>query len=756
MKLLGVILFLIATHPVFAQDVIFLDDESGEGVEGVAVLLQYPNGDSELLISDIEGHISIKNTPNVLKATHVAYETHEGSIGTLPLTIRLTKKDLELGEVIVTGQFQPQAINEAVFSVNTINNKQIEAQGAIDLADVLSNSLNITLTPDKGEGRTSISMLGLNGQYVKVLIDGVPFVSVDGNGNNVDITQINLNNIERVEIVEGPMAVNYGANAVAGVINLISKKGASNSLYIQEETVGNEYAISKGRHIQSLSLGHQFNEKFTINTTYRRNDFRGFQNGFLGSEHFENDGSRGYDWHPKLQNSGSVKLSGKIESHQYAYKLDLFKQSINRYNSQVFPDEHVPTGTTNPYAFDSRNENTRFTHSLSVFGQVNKVSYNVLNSFAGVEMRELTYRHRLLPDVEEEITSEDISYFRSAMSRGTLTNIFSDGHVDIQPGYEYTYEAVESASIQEGRKELHNLAAYLSAEWHPFSNFTFRPGVRTIYNSLFSSPLIYSTSIKYVVPVALLDIRASFGRSYRTPNLTEMFFYFVDTNHDVQGNDQLDPEDGHSLVIDIKKNNKLPSGNLSLNLKAYYNDITDQITLGIVNESPLRYQYINIDRFKSKGLSFLQNLSLGKFSVNTGISWIGRLNSISELPDNLDQFLYTTEINGNISYAIPAINLSFAAFYKHTGAVEQYIQSDNEGEFIKGKTDSFDWLDATTTWNRGSFSVSTGVKNILNITDVNTTAGQAGTHTGAATTVGRSYGRSYFIKMAYKFGQIFK
>ena len=67
-----------------------------------------------------------------------------------------------------------------------------------------------------------MSVQGLSGENVKILIDGVPVVGrLNG---NVDLSQINLTNIERVEIVEGPLSVNYGTNALAGTINLITKK----------------------------------------------------------------------------------------------------------------------------------------------------------------------------------------------------------------------------------------------------------------------------------------------------------------------------------------------------------------------------------------------------------------------------------------------------------------------------------------------------------------------------------------------------
>ena len=69
------------------------------------------------------------------------------------------------------------------------------------LADILNYNLNITITPNPATGRSAISMFGLDGQYVKILLDGIPMASDNGIGNNIDITQINLEDVERIEIV---------------------------------------------------------------------------------------------------------------------------------------------------------------------------------------------------------------------------------------------------------------------------------------------------------------------------------------------------------------------------------------------------------------------------------------------------------------------------------------------------------------------------------------------------------------------------
>ena len=120
----------------------------------------------------------------------------------------------QLEEVVVTGQPEPQSIRKSVFNVKVITRKDIDRQAANNLADLMNFYLNININQDPGEGRSTLSMFGLDGQYLKVMVDNVPIVGDSGLGNNIDLTQINLDDIEQIEIIEGSMGVTHGANAV--------------------------------------------------------------------------------------------------------------------------------------------------------------------------------------------------------------------------------------------------------------------------------------------------------------------------------------------------------------------------------------------------------------------------------------------------------------------------------------------------------------------------------------------------------------
>ena len=161
-------------------------------------------------------------------------------------------KTKDLGEVVITGQYKPQSLKNSVYQVRVITKDRIQKQGATKLQDVLSNELNIRFSQDLATGGSDINMLGLSGQNVKILVDGLPMVGRQGTSNEININQIDVNTIERIEIVEGPMSVIYGADALAGVINIITRKGGPGKFSVTaratEETVGKEYGVKGGIH----------------------------------------------------------------------------------------------------------------------------------------------------------------------------------------------------------------------------------------------------------------------------------------------------------------------------------------------------------------------------------------------------------------------------------------------------------------------------------------------------------------------------
>ena len=348
----------------------------------------------------------------------------------------------KLSEVVVTGQFKPQSIKKSVFNVRLITSQDIQNLAANNLSDVLNQYLNITVKPSGNDGRSTVSMFGLDAQYFKIVVDNVPLVNEAGLGNNTDLSQINLNDIEQIEIIEGSMGVTHGANAVSGVLNIITKTSSKHkwgiSATLQEETVGNEYSLfDKGRHIQTLKITHNFNKNWFASIGANRNDFQGFLDNKKGKDYSENDGLRGYTWLPKDQLNTTALLSYRKNDFSFFYKFEYLDENVDYYNRAVQSGYNTTLGSYR-YGNDKRYLTNRFFHHLNSAGKLfSKLNYNVSVSHQKQERNVEDFRYYLGTQSENNSIKTKDQSMEVFYSTGTLSNFFTDSKVDMQIGYEF-------------------------------------------------------------------------------------------------------------------------------------------------------------------------------------------------------------------------------------------------------------------------------------------------------------------------------
>ena len=265
------ILCVFLTNIAWGQENTFqIVDENKLGVPNAHVTLYNFHNDT-VLLTDVTGQFNLPNweLPLYVKISFIGYKVVYDTINTYqPKIYTLAPKNVSLNEFVVSGQYNENNPDKAVQKIKIIDSKKIEAMAAVNIEDVLSNALNIRITQDNVLG-SGLTMQGLSGENIKIMLDGVPMIGRQ-NGN-IDLSQINLNDVERIEIVEGPLSVSYGTNALAGTINIITKKvdDASTGVYAQAytENIGN-YNVDAGFH---------FNKKnHTVKLTGGRNFFDGW------------------------------------------------------------------------------------------------------------------------------------------------------------------------------------------------------------------------------------------------------------------------------------------------------------------------------------------------------------------------------------------------------------------------------------------------------------------------------------------------
>ena len=197
-------------------------------------------GQFELALPQGKHTISIRFVGFATVQKEITVENNSVFLG----EITLTPSANQLDAVVVTGQFGPQSVRNSVYQIRTISNEQIRLRGATNVQTVLNTELGMRFSNDLTLGTTDVQLMGMSGQNVKILLDGVPMI--DRGSTRESLGQIDINIIDRIEIVEGPMSVTYGSDALAGVINIITKKGEEKAnltltARVQEETTGRDY-----------------------------------------------------------------------------------------------------------------------------------------------------------------------------------------------------------------------------------------------------------------------------------------------------------------------------------------------------------------------------------------------------------------------------------------------------------------------------------------------------------------------------------
>ena len=727
------ILSLLGSGAYGQKTTITVLDSANNPVPNAHILVQQTN---EFIVSDNEGRASIDFKDRKELTIEVSFIGYSKLVKTiLPnKTLKLILKEdiVTLNSFVVTGQYAKNSPEKAVQKITIINKKKIEKMAAVNLRDVLSNEMNIRLSQDNILGSV-MTMQGVGGENVKILIDGVPVIGrLNG---NVDLSQINLNDLERIEIVEGPMSVNYGTNALAGVINLITKTNTTENIAITAnsyyENIGQynfdgNISLTKKKHSVSLSGG--------------RNYFDGWIDGdntFKESQRIA-DSTRFKSWKPKEQVFAKAKYNYRLKEGTITYSIGAFNEKIS--------NRGLPRNPYGENAFDDYYYSTRIDNSLILNKKINKVynlkatvAYNNFKRIKNTFFKDLT----TLEEVQTENSGDqDTSRFNQWMLRSSISTLKDSVKVNYELGVDFNLEEGFGRRIEDKTQKMGDYAGFASIQYKPFINTIIRPGLRYAYNINYQAPITPSINVKQTV--GKFNFRASYARGFRAPSLKELYFNFVDINHNIIGNEDLAPEQSNNFIFSLNYNKVIKSYIVKMELSSFYNQISNLITLAQVNGD--QYSYVNIGDYQTKGLQLNNNISYKHFKFGIGASYIGRYNQLSETAD-LDEFSYSPEVRSNVNYEFHKYNLFIACFYKYSGRLPGFGLDDND-EIIQTYMDAYHTADLSIgkkLWkNRVQFVL--GSKNLFDVKAVNALA-QGSVHSRSSNASPVAMGRTYFFKM---------
>ena len=122
----------------------------------------------------------------------------------------------------MTGTRTEKRLSESPVLTTVVSGREVEKAAALSFLETLEDNIPGIVSEPNAMGN-NLRIRGLNSRYILFLVDGERLVS-EGAGGNVNLDQIDVNSIKRVEIINGAASALYGSNAVGAVINIITKE----------------------------------------------------------------------------------------------------------------------------------------------------------------------------------------------------------------------------------------------------------------------------------------------------------------------------------------------------------------------------------------------------------------------------------------------------------------------------------------------------------------------------------------------------
>ena len=634
--------------------------------------------------------------------------------------------EIQLKNIVVTAQYIPQSEKNAVYKVKTINNKTIESKSANNLREVLQQELDIDLSQNSVFG-TSVEIQGISKENIKILIDGVPVI---GRLNGIiDLNQINLANIEKIEIIEGPVSVFYGTDAMGGVINLITKK------HINKKFSG--FLSSYYESIDALNINGEFGYKTGNNTILLNGGLYRF--GGLST----NNAVRNLNWENRNQYFGNITFSKVLKNTNIRYSGGYSGEKL------VSLGEKDRRGKIKDIDYFTR----RLNNSIEIKNNLTG------NKFYKLTLAYLDYqRYHNTYNVNPETFEKTLS--KTDFKDNSLTK-FNYGGINAQYGVKKSnhkinyaigtdsyFESTEGNRILDKKKSINNIAVFSSINVNLLNSLDIQPALRYTWNSAYGSVISPAFNAKIKLNKNS-QIRFSYAKGFRAPSLKELYLDFHisagPVTYIISGNEDLKVEKSNSFNLNYTFDSDFAQiGNILIETAVFYNDINDLIALS--EQVNFKRHYINIDRFKSIGGKInLTNRPVENLKLKAGFSLTAIYNKYNENYDS-DKYLTTPEINSQIDYNLKGFG--FNAYYKYSGKRAGFYLDKDSKSLIKTTRNSFNNLDIflSKAFLSKKLKISLGAKNIFDVKDIETINQVGQAHARDM----QLWGRSFIVKILYE------
>ncbi len=468
--------------------------------------------------------------------------------------------------VVVTGTRTPKLLKDAPIVTRVITSEDIEKVDATNISDLLQSELpGFEISYTMGQ-QASANLGGFGGNSILFLVDGERLAGETL--DNVDYSRLNLDNVDRIEIIKGAASSLYGSNAVGGVVNIISKDHTE------------PLSVNVNAH-----LGENHSQRYGGTLSFRSGKFgsvTNVQHTYVSTIELDNEDSQaaaysaiygGRTWNIKERLTYDVTRDFRITGRAGYF----FRE---RFSSDATPDRYrdFSAGLKGNYSI-TKDDDLEVAYS---FDQYDKSDYVVSS---GKDIR-------------------DYSNVQNSL-RALYNHTFRPGYIltvggDYIRDYLMTYQFKDNGSYRQYTGD-----GFVQMDMSPLKCLNIIAALRYDYYSKADVSHL-SSKVGLMYKIGKCSLRASYSGGFRAPTLKEMYMEFDMAGvFMIYGNEDLKPEQSHNFSLSAE----YTKGRCNFNVTGYCNLVDDRIT-NVWNSTLGGMEYTNVSEVTVTGIDANASLRL--------------------------------------------------------------------------------------------------------------------------------------------------
>ena len=567
-----------------------------------------------------------------------------------------------LPEVVVTATHTENTLEKVPVTMQVITQKDIKRSGAYDLRSLLRHETGIMLKTALRGGGHEVMIRGVDSDKTLILIDGrrmIDEADSSGLGNKKGIDRININEIERIEIVKGPSSALYGSDAIGGVIHIITKKSKEKSTTIgatrTETDATGWYRFDSGRQgnisaTADIKVNKTFRDKIAEyeksnnygtdqSYDFTMNYFMDDDNYFTAYYNYYSRQGQGDNGDPKkplvkpggmpggMSGKGGNPNAGKPGGNDMGMMM---KWKMEEYKAVKDFSDHYQKQT---YGLSYNGKKENYTWHVQAYGG----TFDWYDDYIrNGRLEDINENQNKLHAIEGQTTITVNPVHRITLGGEYVYNFVKGTNLgkkgkNIEKYKELitaTPKGDESHTKYMSEENISTRAVYLQDEIS-IGKFFLVPAVRYDYHSVFGGHTSWKWGMTYM-PTKELRVKMNYGDGFKAPSVCQLYFdirrlmgpQFVT----VYGNPDLKPEKSKNFDISVEMN----KGQWNTALTYFDNHIDNLIKSEALDKVNHIYKFKNISKAHIKGIEHALGYHINDFlELRVATTWITAKDDIS-------------------------------------------------------------------------------------------------------------------------------